>query len=499
MATPRKRSSSSGEDPNSSGLEPGRSSSRADPQGGDSLSSVADTSAASAVAQAALDAAQVPSVAAMAGLAGSEIRSAVAQAALDAAQVPSVAAMAGLAGSEIRSAVAQAALDAAQVPSVAAMAGLAGSEIRSAVAMAALDAAKLPSAAELFGLTTSGIGASYAAMLQSQHEQPGLKEWAEALDQTLGSSTSPKPRAHRGPSDFYAAFEVKISSVSDLLKALAVVQQKNSQLGLVWRGQQVAEWPVDSSLTRRLRDGGHDLGEKEMIAVERFQIHSADRWAVPHLLGDLNFLAELQHEGAPTRLIDVSLDPEVAVWFAVQESDKHEDKDGRLLSWGRLAAPRRNEYVRLPEFLPSAGGDAFWQQWTDHEMRRSNDWGTGKSVRSWQPAAMNERMRAQRAAFLFDAEPVIEKDLLVLFDELLAQSWKANEIADATRIVGLPSRHDIKAMANTAGIVPMFSFRIESKAKPAIRTYLEGKGLVEESIYPDRAGLIAYLRRMSVR
>jgi hypothetical protein len=254
---------------------------------------------------------------------------------------------------------------------------------------------------------------------------------------------------------------------------------------------------VDSSLTRRLRVDGHDLGEEQMVAVERFQMGTADRWGIPHILGDLNFLAELQHEGVPTRLIDVSLDPEIAAWFAVQESEEHEDSDGRILAWARSAAPKRNKPVSPPTVLPATGGDAFWQLWADEDTRQLKQWGTGTDVPSWQPVALNERMRAQRAAFLFDAEPIIGRQLLEMFNEKLEGEWRAGEIAEATRIVGFPSLHHKRAQQNRLDIVPMFSLRIAASAKPEIRSYLENKGLVEEAIYPDRAGLISFLRRLS--
>ncbi|GAB3296512.1 hypothetical protein GCM10027427_18030 [Pseudoclavibacter terrae] len=70
------------------------------------------------------------------------------------------------------------------------------------------------------------------------------------------------------------------------------------------------------------------------------------------------------------------------------------------------------------------------------------------------------------------------------------------EIAQATRVLGIPSRHDVQATPNEARVVPLFSVRISSGAKAKIRSYLENRGIPESTIYPDRAGLVAYLRRM---
>ena len=366
-------------------------------------------------------------------------------------------------------------------------------------AMTALQQAAIPTSA--FAAMQESLRPTLSAMTAQEGilGRSALRDWSEALDRTLSPSKSPRVRQRRRAAEFFAAFEAEVKTLPELLRALAVMQEKNSHLGLVWRGQQDATWAVDSSLTRRLRDDGHELGEEEMVAVERFQMGAADRWGIPRIAGELNYLAELQHEGVPTRLVDVSLDPEVAVWFAVQESVKFEDIDGRLFAWGRSAAPKRGHKVSPPTVIQTAGGDAFWQFWADQETRRTNEWGTGRAVPSWQPTALNERMRAQRAAFLFDAEPIIGPQLLGLFKERLDGDWRAGEIAEATRIVGFPSSHTHRAKPNSAGIVPMFTLRITAEAKREIRPYLEQKGLTEATIYPDRAGLISYLHRMSAR
>ncbi|WP_161580480.1 FRG domain-containing protein [Subtercola vilae] len=305
---------------------------------------------------------------------------------------------------------------------------------------------------------------------------------------------TPQPREHRTPSDFFAKFEVEIRSVPELLKALAVTQEKNNDLKLLWRGQQNADWPVDSSLTRLLRDGGNEVGEEQMMAVELSQVQTATVWGQPIPFGALNFLAELQHQSVPTRLIDVSLDPETAVWFAVQESAKNDNRDARLFSWGRSAAPKRGKLIETPTEIPLARGDAFWHDWTDRDARQRNNWGTGTILQWWNPPARNERMRAQRAAFLFDAEPIIDPRMRSQFTVRFNEDWKDNEIAEATRIVGFPSEHNKRAQHNPDRIVPMFTFRIAAAVKPAIRTYLENKGLSEKSLFPDHAGLISHLR-----
>jgi hypothetical protein len=461
-------------------------------------------------ALAAMEEAMRPTLSAMTALQQAAIPTS-ALAAMEEAMRPTLTAMTALQQAAIPTS-ALAAMQESMRPTLSAMTALQQAAIPTS-ALAAMEEAMRPTLSAMTALQQAAIPTSALAAMQESMRptfsslsvpegilgRSALRDWSEALDRTLAPSKSPKVRQQRRAAEFFAAFEAEVTSLPELLRALAVMQERNSHLGLVWRGQQDATWAVDSSLTRRLRGDGHELGEEEMVAVERFQMGAADRWGIPRISGELNYLAELQHEGVPTRLVDVSLDPEVAAWFAVQESVKYEDVDGRLVAWGRSAAPKRGHEASPPTVIQTAGGDAFWQFWADQETRRTNEWGTGRAVPSWQPAALNERMRAQRAAFLFDAEPLIGHQLLELFKERLDGDWRAGEIAEATRIVGFPSAHNLRAKPNSAGIVPMFTLRITAEAKREIRPYLEQKGLTEATIYPDRAGLISYLHRMSAR
>lgn len=342
------------------------------------------------------------------------------------------------------------------------------------------------------------LAAKYPTLAALHPSTLSINDWESALTASLAGSGWPKPRRRRKPADFFSSFEVEVASANELLKALAVLQQRNSALGLVWRGQKNAEWAVDSSLTRALRDGKHKLDEDRLIAVERFQLAASETWGISRPGGEMAFFADLQHQGAPTRLIDVSLDPEIAVWFAAAlTGDNSDTADGRLIAWGRSPAPRRNKPVEPQAFLVPPGTDAFWHSWADAGTRRDNGWGTGRTVPAWQPPALNRRMRAQRAAFLFDAEPLIDKKVMNLFEEHLGEGWHAKEIGQSTRVLGLPARHDVKVKPNAERMVPMFSIRISAEAKPEILAYLAMKGLTEDTIYPDRAGFVAYLRRVS--
>lgn len=350
---------------------------------------------------------------------------------------------------------------------------------------------------------------------QVRREAFGDADWREVIDQaqlagSLAASksvpelydptaapTTPTPstrkRVSRSAEAFFSVHEAEIDSVSSLLRELARVQDRHARFRLVWRGQQDVAWPVASSLTRDLSTDG-SATEDELIRAEREMMATASDWGIS-AQPPLRFFAEMQHMGAPTRLLDASTDPEVAVWFAVEQDAERDERDARVMAWARDPVPADGADVSEPPPIPDGGTTPFWHAWTDRAERIEVGWGTGSRTWSWFPASLNERMRAQRAGFMIESEPIISDPVLDVFAEALGSSWRREEIIAATSELGLPSRHDVIAKPNAANIVPLFTFRIRASAKPAIREYLANKGLTVDRIYPDQAGLVTHLRR----
>ncbi len=100
------------------------------------------------------------------------------------------------------------------------------------------------------------------------------------------------------------------------------VRQVDALEGWAFRGQQGADWPLVSSLTRRLQAFSPEprlwpLREARAMRIFRRKahIHLQDRQALDD---ELRCLALMQHHGAATRLLDFTKSPFVAAFFALE-------------------------------------------------------------------------------------------------------------------------------------------------------------------------------------
>lgn len=102
-----------------------------------------------------------------------------------------------------------------------------------------------------------------------------------------------------------------------------------------FRGQKDARFAFTSSLYRRLLNTSPGRrspkaqidDEKAMARAERSLITKARNIGIGRELTALEILTLLQHHGSPTRLIDVTSDWKVALFFACEGDD---DRDGRI-------------------------------------------------------------------------------------------------------------------------------------------------------------------------
>lgn len=141
--------------------------------------------------------------------------------------------------------------------------------------------------------------------------------------------------------------ESSISGVGDLLNKL---KKHVSGSGIAWyRGQSDASWGLIPSLAR---DGGKHLS-KEGAIYKRF-IQNATQLMDYAPMDEWEWLFVMQHHRAPTRLLDWTEGPLVALYFATANTDR-EHRDSALWCLDPIALNQRANVnfayeLELPSF-----------------------------------------------------------------------------------------------------------------------------------------------------
>ena len=304
--------------------------------------------------------------------------------------------------------------------------------------------------------------------------------------------------------NFWQPFETEINSFSELLDTIEEVMEKAvaNNIQFAWRGQIDSDWALHSSLYRRLCLTTGETEKEDGLARKELEILTElHRWGLHNpshhgRLSVLRQLAMLQHYGAPTRLIDVTFNAWVGVWFAVEERWKNgqvefEDKDARLFAidvTNRLINEDR-EYRRWEDDLSRP-----WKP--DHQNPiDSREWTT--SVYAWKPSALDSRIFAQNGGFVFGGVPATtsptksRKFQFPKSPNFRDGHWRIEEGRKACCLALRP--HVFETTGGGVQSGALYTFKISKKAKREIRSRLEKMfGYKHSSIYPDYTGFAAF-------
>jgi hypothetical protein len=221
-----------------------------------------------------------------------------------------------------------------------------------------------------------------------------------------------------------------------------------------FRGQSDAADPL---LTPLARLGG--LPELESHLLRNFRKYSS-REVVP---GDSiwNWLAVAQHHGLPTRLLDWTFSPFVAMHFATENLDEY-DRDGVI--WC-VDYCRTNQLLpeRLQQVLKEEGSDVFTAEMlgraasTLHEFDRLSE---SRFVAFFEPPSLDDRIVIQFALFSLVSNPRIS-----------LETWLSDHPDTVRRVI------------------------IPADLKWEVRDKLDQANINERVLYPGLDGLSRWLKR----
>lgn len=153
---------------------------------------------------------------------------------------------------------------------------------------------------------------------------------------------------------------------------------------------------VKTSSERRLSDEDRSITSEEILEINKELLEKVR--SIGHdqkdgkKLSDLNLLAELQHFGAATCLIDFTSSALIALWFACQQEQQ---EPGQKQENGKVVVLRSDG----PKPLKKVDYDTSEEENIDYFFKTDN---MGRYPRyQWQPQNQNNRIIAQQSVFVF--------------------------------------------------------------------------------------------------
>ncbi len=326
------------------------------------------------------------------------------------------------------------------------------------------------------------------------------------------------------PSAFWAPFETTVTSLNGFRRAIAKINgaptaaPSAGRRVLAWRGMVDASWGLHSSLYRFAIDKlKRPPTELELAAIEQQVCAEFGRWGLHNRergrMSALDQLATMQHYGAPTRLLDVTFNAYIALWFAVEqkphacprchvakEPPKNYDKiDGRVLA------------VDLTTRLIN-DNDAYryWESrtvrpWARLKPAKLDEWCT--RALAWRPAPLERRIAAQQGAFLLGGVPIYEtisgktntkitkskttKYQWPMGTKSSDKKWAKDDVPWFICVAIRPNKFGASRGRRPAS--PCYTIRIAASAKRKIREDLLALfGYEHRTLFPDHPGFAEF-------
>lgn len=243
-------------------------------------------------------------------------------------------------------------------------------------------------------------------------------------------------------------------------------------MSFFYRGQEDHSWGVSSSLYRVVAQANSTQSVTEGM-LRRAELRVLERMreeGLGYQMTDGELLMVLQHHLIPTRLVDVSATPMAALYFATESLDSC---DGRLFVIGLRpqghggAHSIRLSNATLP-WATAARGDYAESEWTQ-QVALVNE----------QP--LDPRMRAQDGRFLVGGIRRRYAGMVITIGNNDVPGGEYPGICVLNLFPPRPGARRPVAMRSGGAI---WSLRVPSEWKPAIRSRLAEHGMTKDHMYP---------------
>jgi len=250
----------------------------------------------------------------------------------------------------------------------------------------------------------------------------------------------------------------------------------NVEMRYLFRGHADSRWGLSSTLYRTVTSAGGAYDERLLRQAERAIVKQMRSEGLGRNLTDGEMLIVLQHHAIPTRLIDTTESPRVALHFACAGQ---EGVDGRLFVLAQRQAADG-------EFPSTALKDSQLLPWGVKRPRGSF------ALSRWQEAVvcvdddpLDPRMKAQQGRFLVGG---LIRRLAGDGISVGGKNLSATDLRHLTTLRILFPLPGAKKHAGTKWPALGWTVRIPAEWKPEIRDRLASDGVTDDHLFPDFDG-----------
>lgn len=254
-----------------------------------------------------------------------------------------------------------------------------------------------------------------------------------------------------------------------------------------YRGQENADWGVESAAYRRLKNMGESFAEEWFINYHEKMIIEPARmngygFKNGRKVSDLELLAELQHYGAATCLIDFTRDLLVALWFACRayKGEEKTEQDGKVFV---LNINDAQIFSSLEQDDMECGIEAILNF-------RTRDKGSEEATLRaqkppywyWSPHGMNQRILKQNSLFVFGKSKIADDHII---GKIQIQKQDKEKVLKELKILGITRESLFKDMP---GFASSHSHNVPAAPRhnPAVHYYSAGNEALQKG-KPEKA------------